>query len=213
MPGASATPGLFKVFSFKSRIVGLSLITMDTRQIESRICARDLVFKCLRKSGRISCRESGKERAALRDFFRQKFVEMVCAAGLSAEIWLLVPRGFRHNLTCVFCSVNAPVWSVKWTLGLILWQKSLPSLKWILHVRLWLLNAGSWLQPETLLFRLLAVKEIGAAAGCLLCLSRCRGRRGWWRKKERICKYFLSSGGGTIYPGYFPAAFGSVTFA
>lgn len=42
---------------------------MDTRQIESRICARDLVFKCLRKSGRISCRESGKERAALQGGF------------------------------------------------------------------------------------------------------------------------------------------------
>lgn len=69
MPEASSAPGLFKVFFFKSRIVGLSLITMDTRQIESRICARDLVFKCLRKSGRISCCESGKERAALWAFY------------------------------------------------------------------------------------------------------------------------------------------------
>lgn len=73
VPGASPAPGLFKVFSFKSCIVGLSLITMDTRQIESRICARDLVFKYLRKSGRISCRESGEN--CVKTFF---FYAKIC---------------------------------------------------------------------------------------------------------------------------------------
>lgn len=51
------------------------LIAMDTRKIESRICAHGLVFKCLRKSGRMSCR--GVKRRALR--FRQKFCrDWVC---------------------------------------------------------------------------------------------------------------------------------------
>lgn len=107
-------------FSFKSRIVGLSLITMDTKQIESRICARDLVFKCLRKSGRISCRESGKDSAAVSDFFfflRQKFVEIGCPACLFIKIWLPVPIAFQHNLIHIFCFTGASIWSIKGKLG------------------------------------------------------------------------------------------------
>lgn len=72
--GASPARRLLRV-PFKSRIVGLSLITMDTRKIESRICACDLVFECLQKSGRISCRWSGRERSAVRygaSFFSEK---------------------------------------------------------------------------------------------------------------------------------------------
>lgn len=130
VPRASPAPGLFKVGvlgffgvfffpSFKSRIVGLSLITMDTRQIESRICARDLVFKCLRKSGRIGCRESGKERAAPQGgfFVGKKFVGIGRAACLPVEIWPLIPINFQHDLILIFCFIGIFVWTIKGKLG------------------------------------------------------------------------------------------------
>nr|XP_047936298.1 LIM homeobox transcription factor 1-alpha isoform X2 [Anser cygnoides] len=99
--GASPARRLLRV-PFKSRIVGLSLITMDTRKIESRICACDLVFECLQKSGRISCRWSGRERSAVRLF------AVKCAGCLEtiapSELVMRAQKSVYH-LRCFCCCV------------------------------------------------------------------------------------------------------------
>lgn len=140
VPGSSPAPGLLKVgvlgffgcfgfffSSFKSRIVGLSLITMDTRQIESRICARDLVFKCLRKSGRISCCESGESCATAWVFVGKKIVGIGCAVCLSLEIWLLASIHFHHGSVFIFCFIRIFVWTIKGKFGLLSPRNAFPA--------------------------------------------------------------------------------------
>lgn len=90
--GASPARRLLRV-PFKSCIVGLSLITMDTRKIESRICACDLVFECLQKSGRISCRWSGRGRSAVQYGFFYFFSAKIC------RVWVHSLSGHRNSAT------------------------------------------------------------------------------------------------------------------